>query len=217
MNVKAVLWDMDGVIINSEKYYMQGTFEWMKQIGFTGDMNQICTIIGTTMDVSSKMLAEMMNNKYTAVEMRQFNDAYFLKNPIKYEDILNDNVENVLKYLKDNKIKIALCSSSPFKNIKHVLKVCNIEKYFDYIVSGEQFEKSKPNPEIYLSALKKLDVKNENCLVIEDSHMGINAGKNAQIYTIALKDKEYSIDQSDADVIIYELNQIIDIIKSSNY
>ena len=217
MKIKAVLWDMDGVIIASEQYYMAGTLDWMKQIGFEGDKKEICTIIGTTMAVTHVMLAKMLNNKYTVEEVESMNEKYFEDNPLNYADIMNDGIIDVLEYLKSNGIKIALCSSSPLKTIKDVVKVCNIESYFDYIVSGDQFTHSKPNPEIYLSAVSKLKVKIDECMVIEDSNMGIAAGKNANIYTVALKDQIFSIDQSNADIIINGLTEIIDIIKSSNY
>ena len=217
MKIKAVLWDMDGVIIASEQYYMAGTLDWMKKIGFEGDQAEISKIIGTTMAITHVMLAKMMNDKYTVKEIEAMNEKYFEDNPLNYAEIMNDGIIDVLGYLKENGIKLALCSSSPLKTIKHVLKVCNIEAYFDYIVSGDQFTHSKPNPEIYLSAVSNLNVKTDECMVIEDSNMGIAAGKNANIYTVALKDQIFSIDQSNADIIINELTEIIQIIKSSNY
>ena len=217
MKIKAVLWDMDGVIIDSEKHYMAGTLIWMKKLGYQGDLKQLSTIIGTTMEITYKMLEEMLDYKYSISELAKNNELYFQENPLDYNKIKNEGVDEVLKYLKENNIKAALCSSSPLHTIMNVLKVCHIEKYFDYIVSGDQFKQSKPNPEIYISATNKLNVSIEQCLVVEDSNMGIAVGKNAGIYTVALKEEMFSIDQSEADVIISSLSEVIDIIKSSNY
>ena len=77
--MKAVIFDMDGVLFDSEIFYMNGTFEWMKELGFKGIFEDICTIIGTTLDKTYDMLYDMLEGKYPRERIIQENDAYFKK------------------------------------------------------------------------------------------------------------------------------------------
>ena len=90
---------------------------------------------------------------------------------------------------------------------------CDLRKYFTLIVSGEQFKESKPNPEIYLHAIKELNVNKDEAIIIEDSPKGILAANRAGIKVLALKDDKFGLDQSQADIIINELNDIIKLIE----
>jgi len=82
------------------------------------------------------------------------------------------------------------------KKIEIVLSQCVLENYFEVILSGEMFDQSKPNPDIYLTAAKKLGFNPEECLVVEDSIYGITAAKLAGMYTVALEESRFGIDQS---------------------
>lgn len=88
-----------------------------------------------------------------------------------------------------------------------------LRKYFSLIVSGEQFKESKPNPEIYLYTIKELNVNKDEAIIIEDSSKGILAANRAGIKVLALKDDKFGLDQSQADIIINELNDIIKLIE----
>ena len=83
----------------------------------------------------------------------------------------------------------------------------------DAVVSGEQFKESKPNPEIYLYTIKELNVNKDEAIIIEDSSKGILAANRAGIKVLALKDDKFGLDQSQADIIIDELNDIIKLIE----
>lgn len=206
--MKAVLFDMDGVLVDSETFYMNGMFEWLKEKGFKGNIEDTYSIIGTTMETTYMMLSKMLENKYSIDEIIKFNEEYFKRNPIKYNKIVIDGVVELMEFLKNEGIKMAICSSSPYGNIEYVIKECGFDKYLDYIISGESLKESKPNPEIYLKAVNVLRVKKEDCYIIEDSKIGIQAGVNAKIKVIALKDKKFNQDQSNAD---YIFDSMIDI------
>ena len=208
--MKAVLFDMDGVIIDSENYYMNGTFNWLKEKGFKGDFSEVFRLIGTTIDRTYEILCEMLDYKFSIDEIARFNTDYFTNNPMEYEKILNKGVVDLLSDLKEKSIKVALCSSSPRNYIENVLSQCGIYQYFDYIISAEDVKLSKPDPEIYIKASKFLNVIPSECIVIEDSVMGIQAGKSADMEVVALRDKRFGQNQAKADYIFDSFEEISD-------
>ncbi|MFV0379503.1 MAG: HAD family hydrolase [Anaerorhabdus sp.] len=207
--IDTVLFDMDGVLINSEPYYVDNTFKWMKEHGFKGDKKEIHKLVGTHMDQTYQLISEMFNGSVSISEAKRLNENHFKNNPLDYPSVLKSESEEVLKILKGEGYKIGLCSSSSRKDIEKMLKTCNLEKYFDFYVSGEEFNESKPNPEIYICAAKKLGSDVENCLVVEDSPFGITAGIRANMSVLAVKDLEFNLDQSHATKIISNLSEII--------
>lgn len=212
--MKAILFDMDGVLIDSEMFYMKGTFDWISKKGFNGKLEDTYRLIGTNMEGTYNLLFEMLDRKYSISEIDAENKKYFSENPIDYKSILKPNVKEILKFLKEHKIKMAVCSSSPKKTIEKALKACEILEYFDFIISSDEVKKSKPNPDVYLKACEVLEVSNEDVFVIEDSSMGIEAGKNANIKVIALKDHYFGQDQSKADFIFEDLGEVLEFLQS---
>lgn len=206
--MKAVLFDMDGVLIDSENYYMQGTYNWMKEKGFNGSFSQICRLIGTDMENTYKLIFDMFNGKYSIEEIKKMNTKYFLAHPINYKKIVKNGIYELLDFLKENNIKTAICSSSPKSYIEKVLIECDFLKYFDFIISADDVKKTKPNPEIYLKAIEFLKVSNEDCFIIEDSFLGIESGKRAKIKVIAIKDERFYQNQNNADYIFETFEEI---------
>ena len=211
--MKAVFFDMDGVLIDSEMFYMKGTYDWISKKGFNGKLEDTFRLIGTNMEGTYNLLYEMLNKKYTISEIEEENRKYFLEHPIDYKAILNPIVKEILIFLKEHKIKLAVCSSSPKKTIEKALKECEILEYFDFIVSSDEVEKSKPDPDVYLKACEVLKVSKEDAFVIEDSTIGIEAGKNANIKVIAIKDKFFGQDQTKADYIFENLGKVLEFFK----
>ncbi len=215
MKFKAVLFDMDGVLIDSEGYYGNGTFTWMKNMGFKGTIEDVYRVIGTTMEGTYKILYELMEGRVSLKELQERNENYFLENPLPYSEILKEGVIEICTWLKENKIKIAVCSSSSRDNIMQALSACDVYHYFDFITSGEDFKESKPNPEIYLNAAEKLGVNIEDCIVVEDSTLGIKAGKNANMRVIAIRDTRFNLNQEEADIIVDSMWEVASILKEN--
>ena len=77
MEVKAILFDMDGILMDSEYYYMHGTVQWMKELGYNKDEKALYTIIGTTMDQTYDMLSAFLDHRYTKDELKAINEIIF--------------------------------------------------------------------------------------------------------------------------------------------
>ena len=116
----------------------------------------------------------------------------------------------VVQELKKRGYKIALASSTGPKLIARIMEDTGMRPWFDLIVSGGQFKQSKPDPEIYHYTAKTLKVKEEECFVIEDSEVGIQAGKAAGMTVAALRDDRFGFDQGKADHHMDSLMEILD-------
>ena len=124
------------------------------------------------------------------------------------------HVRETLDYLKDKGYILALASSSKEYEIDNVLKRCDLKDYFKLIISGEVFKESKPNPEIYLTCIKRLNLEAKECVAIEDSEYGIEAAKKAGLICIAKRDDRFNYDQSKADYFIDNHDEIKDILEN---
>ena len=154
----------------------------------------------------------MWNNKTDFITFKNMLQEYFCSFTCDYKAVVRPQIYSVLEHLS-KRYKIALASSSSLNTINTALDQVGLRKYFSLIVSGEQFKESKPNPEIYLHTIKELNVNKDEAIIIEDSSKGILAANRAGIKVLALKDDKFGLDQSQADIIINELNDIIKLIE----
>ena len=128
--------------------------------------------------------------------------------PIHFPDILRPEARPMLEQLRAMGLQLALASSSPMSNIRQVLGECGLMEFFPVIVSGEQFEASKPDPEIYLHTMARLGRRPVECLIVEDSTYGVQAGAAAGGLVAALRDERFPFDQSAARFHIGNLSEI---------
>lgn len=208
--VKAVLFDMDGVLIDSETHYVDGIFDWISKLGYQDKKEGLHVLIGHSSKSTYEKMSELVHGKYTPEELETINDSYFEKHPLKFPDILKPGAREVLEALKLQGKKIGLCSSSPIESIQNMLRGCDLTSFFDVVISGDQFKESKPNPEIYLHAAEVIGVKPEECLVVEDSFLGIESGCRAEMTVLALIDERFGQNQERANKKIRHLLEILE-------
>lgn len=196
---------MDGVLIDSEPIYMQHVLDFYNRYGIKLDKKEVAKLAGSSNEASWEMMANWWKEPITPKAMETFYNEQCDEEKVEFSKIINPYVKYILPRLKGSQIKLAIASSSPMETIKQVIKECEIDQYFDYVVSGHSFQESKPNPEIYLHTLKELETDASNTLIIEDSTYGIQAANNAKIPVIALKDERFYYDQSSADYMVDDL------------
>ncbi|WP_313467816.1 HAD family phosphatase [Carnobacterium sp.] len=212
--VKAVIFDMDGVIVDTEPVYYERLHEFFKYNNIHPEIEELNKIVGSssvdTWDAIQRIWGkELDKNQYEAAY-----DEFYKDMPIDFRKIVDQDITFVLEWLTKENYKIALASSSSHSNILEVLEQCNLKHYFHSILSGEMFKQSKPHPEIYFKTAEALEVKPEECLVIEDSTYGIRAGKAAGMYVLAKEDNRFNFNQDLADGKIQRLNQIVTELKN---
>jgi len=192
--IKAVIFDLDGVIVSTDQYHYQA---WKKMADLEGiyfDETINHRLRGVSRMASLDIILENADKHYTKEEKERLaefkNELY--KNSLDQlsaEEIL-PGVMDVLEKLKEKGIAIAIGSSS--KNAKKILEKIELIDYFDAISDGTDISKSKPDPEVFLIAADKLKIKKEDCAVVEDAHSGIEAAKSANMMAFATGDAKSS-------------------------
>ncbi len=199
---KAVLFDMDGILYDSERFYMDITVRVMRELGYKGPEEPLWSVVGTTAEKTWKILYDLLEGSHTGREIERKWVAYCRENPLDYKAVMFPDIPSSLKRLKEHGYRMACCSSNTPSVIGKSLDAMNIREYFSYVVSSEEIERAKPDPMIYLLASEKIGAAPGSCYVYEDSTLGIEAGKRAGMKVIARKDDRFSMDQSRADRIV---------------
>lgn len=208
--IKAVIFDMDGVLIDSEPVYMQEVIDFIQydlqaEIDYRLLKKRLNKLVGSPNQKTYDIISECLDYKYSSQELKSMMEKRDEKFEFDYKTILNPHVLNILPRLKNDHIKLAVASSSPLKNILEVLDDCEIKDYFDSIISGLDFKESKPNPAIYFATLDRLGVNADEAIAIEDSTYGIEACHNANVRVIAKFDNRFDFDQSKANYMASDL------------
>ena len=211
-NIKAVVFDMDGVLIDSEPVYLERAVRTLQT-----DYPQVTrkamhpTVGMRSMEYRPFMATLLRMQEGDPLFQEQLERVNAACSNVDYKKIMRPQVPDILKKLKIMGMKLALASSSSLSNIHQVLEECGITEYFDSIISGESFEKGKPDPEIYFCTFERLDVKPEEVLVVEDSTYGVAAGVSSGALVAALIDERFSFDQSPAHMQIESLAEVPEI------
>ncbi|MGI9534635.1 MAG: HAD family hydrolase [Thermodesulfobacteriota bacterium] len=197
----AIIFDMDGVIIDSEPLWEQSEKILINNYGMDYKTDYRDKILGLNQSDSARLIRETFNLKLTIQEIIQ-KRLDILLSLYNKELKLIDGIEKILDESTKN-FKVGLASSSPKNIIEFVLDKFEISKYFQSVVSGDCTKNGKPEPDIYLEAAKQLRTKPENCIVVEDSINGVLAAKNAGMYCIAIPDKKLEREKYEmADLIV---------------
>lgn len=211
--MKAVIFDMDGVIIDSMPLHYQIEVEMLKEYGCKISEEEHIAFAGNTDYYIWSIFKEKFNLEPSLDELVQIKKQRFLESLNRVK--LVDNVCEFVAALYNENYLLALASSNTRKAINKVLDMFNLSRYIKVSVSGEEVERGKPHPEIFLKAAEKLGVKPCNCLVIEDAFKGIQAAKAAGMKCIGFKNPNSGIqDLSAADLVVESFRELdIDAIK----
>ena len=205
--VKAVIWDMDGIIADTSQYHHKG---WQIVFRKRGINYTEADFRRNTGKRSDTIIREVLGEKIPQneiTEIIQEKDATF-------RQLMGGNIKlfpGVLKLitsLKEHDFKIAIASSAPMENIRLITQSLKIDNYFDAIISGWEVTKGKPHPQTFLLAAEKLGVETEDCIVIEDAISGVTASKRAGMRCIAVTNTTSREELREADLIIDTLEEI---------
>lgn len=203
----ACLFDLDGVIVDTAKYHF---LAWKRlasawNFDLTEEQNEHLKGVSRTESLEIILkLAHHTLSKEAFEEALQIKNEWFLNfvNEMNESEIL-EGVTDFLHLLKQNKIVFSLASSS--KNAKNILQKIGLFEQFDAIVDGNDIINSKPDPEIFEKAAKKLNTDTKKCIVFEDAVAGVEAGKRAGMKVIGIGDKEVL---KEADIVVKNLKEL---------
>ena len=185
MNNFVVIFDMDGVIINSEPLHQECERELFHKRDIFLTQEEHDQFLGVSGFYMWKQLVEKFNLKESVERLVEIQDTCFIKKleKLKYLPIIK-GVESLIKDLSEKNVMLILASSSSQRLIDKILTLSTLKKYFKYIISGAEVKASKPAPDIFIKAAKMAGVATDKCIVIEDSENGVKAAKDAGMKVI---------------------------------
>jgi len=182
--VKAVIFDMDGVMIDTERLYFEVERIMARKFGKEVKDETLWKMMGRKPLEAITVFAEDLELDISPKKLLEIRDELFVKKLVNEVEPM-PGLFDILNILK-GKVKMAIATGSPQKFLKIVLDKLKIESYFDVFVTSDEVEKGKPDPEVYNTAVKRLKVAPFECVVLEDSSNGALAAVRAGCYTIAV-------------------------------
>ena len=213
MSIKAVIFDLDGVIVSTDDYHYRA---WKamadeEKIYFDRTINE--RLRGVSRMESLEIILEKAEKIYTSEEKILMAEK---KNSL-YRELLNELTPNdilpgvmiALEDLKANNIKIAIGSSS--KNTPIILGKIGLKDYFDGVADGNEIKNSKPDPEVFLLAAKKLEINPGKCLVVEDAEAGVEAAiaGNMKVLAVGSASSNPKADYKFKDLSLVDIKEVL--------
>ena len=203
---RAVILDMDGVLVDSEPLYLKALNRVLVDMGaepLTDDENR--GLIGTTVAHTWEAIMEMRSlPRPTGYYLDRYTQQ--VSRIIESDMVVAPGVERIIEEVHTRGMPLGLASSSLRKWVDLKLKVTGLARAFDVVFAGDEIERGKPAPDIYLEVARRLDVIPGECLAIEDSPSGVEAAVTAGMYTVAVRTVSTAgLDVSRAHVVLDSL------------
>ncbi len=187
--IKAVLFDFDGVVVDSEPVHHKTFMDFTRPLGITVDRNRWYKEFAGT---GSKNIFTVLLSEAGITDEKTIDD-YVERRKKVYGKLIRKGlvkkkggIENFLKLLKKRKIRAAVVSGGHPENINTALSVLGLKKYFDLVIGSGDYKRRKPYPDSFITGAKKLRVKPGECIAIEDSVSGFTAAKRAGMKTVIM-------------------------------
>jgi len=214
-NIRGIIFDLDGILFDSEYYQWQGWVEPLREYGIELTKEMYFSYAGKS---GKQIDQELIKDFNLGIE----NSTLWNKKKVLIEKWFNEKAMPIMPYAKEAveyfssnpNFKIVLCSGGDKEEVVTKLEKNDFLKYFPVITAEDDVEKSKPWPDIYLLAVEKLGLDPSQCLAFEDTQYGLQAAKDAGVYCFAIPN-EYSLNQdfSRADKVLSSLKEAIDFFK----
>lgn len=203
--MKLVIFDMDGVIIDSEHIYSEIDEEIYNKFNIELTDKKKKSFVGrNSFDIWSDLHLQFgLKDKISLDDLIIFQNEEYLKG-LKIKEVkLVDGIIDWMRWFKENNVEMVIASSSPLAIIKYTIDKFGLNEYIKGYISGDDVVNSKPNPEIFVKAAQMMGLKSNECLVIEDSSNGVKAAKDANIKCVGyINTNSGEQDLSVADLVI---------------
>lgn len=190
MEIKAILFDMDGLVLDTERLYTRFWQEAAQALGFPMTRAQALGMRSLNRDAGEAQLQSYFGEKISYEEVRRERirrmDAFIKENGV----TTKPGIRELLSFAGANGIKTAITTSSPLERTRCYLEKVGLSDSFDCLFSGYMVERGKPEPDLYLYAAEQLSVRPEQCMVLEDSPAGILAAYRAGCIPVMIPDQD---------------------------
>ncbi len=208
--ISCVIFDMDGVIVDTEPLHKKAYFKTFESLGLTVSETLYHSLTGSsTINAFQQLVAHFQltdDPQKLVLQKRAFFVTLFESDP---SLALIDGVEEIIKYFYNKDIVLVLASSASMETINRVFTRFDLNQYFVGKLSGADLEKSKPHPEIFENAARKANTPKENCIIIEDSDNGVLAANRAGIYCVGYKSEHSKLQTlATANLVIKDFSEL---------
>jgi len=204
---RTILWDMDGTIYDSYSFHFAAWQETFAKRGIKFTQEDFTKLFGTRNDfIIGSIMGREFPERDVKIMVQEKEETFRQKATGNIKPF--PGVVRLLNALKKGNFKQGLASSAPKENIDLILSELNLEGIFDCIAFGQEVSESKPSPQIYLLAAKKLEVSPSDCVVIEDSPLGVKAAKTAGMKCLAITSTHPRQDLEEADKVVDSLENV---------
>ena len=214
--IKAIIFDMDGLMIDSERVTFECYQEILKGMNLTMDEEFYKTLLGKPLKGIYQRFYDVYGNDFPIEDVIKDVHALMAKR-FETEGVpIKTGLKSLLEYLKENNYKTIVATSSNRDRVDTILSQAQITDYFDDSICGDEVTKGKPNPEVFLKSCQKLDVNVDEAIVLEDSEAGIQASYDAGIKVICIPDMKYPEKQYEEKTfkILKDLNGVTEYLKN---
>ena len=214
--IKAIIFDMDGLMIDSERVTFECYQERLKDMNLTMDEEFYKTLLGKPIKGIYQRFYDVYGNDFPIQNVIQ--DVHqLMAERFETEGVpVKKGLVELLHYLKDNNYKTMVATSSNRDRVDKILAQAKITEFFDDSICGDEVTKGKPNPEVFLKSCQKLGVNVDEAIVLEDSEAGIQASYDANIKVICIPDMKYPEKQYEEKTfkILKDLTEVTAYLKS---
>ncbi len=187
--MNTIIFDMDGVIFDSEAVCLEAWQRIAKRLDLKGIKEAFLRCTGTTMVETRRIMLETYGDTIDYDSLSKEVSDYFYEYETTHGHLpIKPGAKEILSYLKENGYKVGLASSTLTDIVTRQLKGAGLYDYFDVVVGGDMIKKSKPEPDIYLAACEKIGAAPENAYAVEDSYNGIRSAYSAGMKPIMVPD-----------------------------
>ena len=204
---KTILWDMDGVISDSYSFHFAAWQETFAKRGIEFTKEDFTHLFGTRNDfIIGSIMGKELSERDVKIMVQEKEEAFRRKATGRIQPF--PGVLRLLNALKKGNFRLGLVSSAPRENIDLALGELNLAGIFNCIVSGQEVSEGKPSPQIYLLAAEKLQATPNDCVVIEDSPLGVKAAKTAGMKCLAVTNTHHRENLREADTVVDSLQNV---------
>lgn len=214
-NIKAVIFDMDGLMIDTEKLLVKYWCRAANEYGFPMQEKHALSIRSLARKYAIPRLQGWFGDEFDYVKIRTRRMELMQAHIDKYGIEKKAGLDTLLQFLKQNNFKVAVATATDYQRAEKYLKSIGVFDFFDRIVCATMVENGKPKPDIYIYASKQLGLKPQECIALEDSPNGIMAGFSAGCKTIMIPDLTQPDDELKAMTyaVCDRLDLVIDVLK----
>ena len=212
-NIKAILFDLDGTLVDSSEAIIKAVEKALELKGLTCNRAEVARMIGLPLENIFGVLAPNLSEQeiwQLVHEYRKYYMAHHLENTT-----IHPSAQMVLRKLKAKGFKLGIITTKYREPVMDVLSHFGIAELFDVVVTGYEVIKHKPAPDIVLEAAKRLRVDPKQCVVVGDSPLDVQAGKQAGAFTIAVLSTTYTrkqLESTKPTIVIEEFEEILNIL-----